>query len=149
MWWLLAPRTCCCHRSVACKPRYYSNHRTDSSPRVDSRAFWNQVARCGMEAGTSFNNFKDTEAALKKLKNEQYHPLRVYNSQSAADYNRKRVNAKNLSSPVDTEQIRYTYYSVRCVQYDDPRQSQGKGMCPNQCSLSKGCQAKVALTYDR
>ena len=54
-----------------------------------------------MEVGTSFNDFKDTEAALEKLKNEQYHPLRVYNSQSAADYNRKRVTAKNLSSPVD------------------------------------------------
>ena len=149
MWWLLAPHTCCCHRSVVFKPHRYSNHRTDSSPRVDSRAFWSQVARCGMEVGTSFNKFKYTEAALEKLKNEQYHPLRVYNSQSVAEYNRKRVNTKNLFPPVDMEQICYTYYSVWCVHYGDPRQSQGKGIRPNQRSLTKGCQAKVTLTYDR
>ena len=66
-----------------------------------------------MELGSSFSNFKDIEAALEKLKKEQYHPLRVYNSQSAADYNKKRgANAKNPSPPVDTEQIRFTYYGV-------------------------------------
>ena len=82
-----------------------------------------------MVVGTSFNDFKDTEAGLEKLKNEQYHPLRVYN-QFAADYSRKRVNAKYLSPPADTVQKHYTYYSVRCVHYGDPRQSQGKGMSP-------------------
>ena len=73
----------------------------------------------GMEAGTSFSNFKDAKVALGKLKKEQYH-FRVYSSQSVADYNRKRVNAKSPSPPVDTEPIRYTYYSKRCVHYGDP-----------------------------
>ena len=90
--WLLVPRICCCHRLVEFKPRHYSNHRTDSSPRVDSRAFWSQVARRGMEVGTS--------RTLKRLsKNEQYHPLRVYNSPCVAEYIKKRVNTKNLYIP--------------------------------------------------
>ena len=50
-----------------------------------------------MEIGAAFIDFKDGEAALEKLKKEQYHPLRVYNSQSAADYNKKRVNAFSTS----------------------------------------------------
>ena len=73
--------------------------------------------RCGMEVESAFSDFKDVEAALEKLKKEQYHPLRVYNSQSAADYNKKRANAKNPPSPVDMEQLRFTYYSVRLRRY--------------------------------
>ena len=150
MQWLLAPRMCCCHQSVAFKPHRYSNYRTDSTPRVDSCAFWNQVARRGMVVYRDFfQQLQGHRSGSQKAENKQYHLLRVYNSQSAADYNRKKVNAKNLSSPVDMEQMRYTYYSVWCVHYGDPQQSQGKGMCPNQRSLSKGCQAKVTLTYDR
>ena len=42
-----------------------------------------------MEVGSAFRDFKDVEAAFKKLKKEQYYRLRVYNSQSAADYNKK------------------------------------------------------------
>ena len=42
-----------------------------------------------MEVGASFENFKQVENALEKLKKEQYHPLQVYNSQSAKDYNKK------------------------------------------------------------
>ena len=89
-----------------------------------------------MEVGTSFSKFKDAEAAVEKLKKEQYHPFRVlYNSQSATDYDKKRVNAKNPSPPVDKEQIRYTYYSVRCVHYGDPRQSQGEGIATPQSEI--------------
>ena len=101
-----------------------------------------------MEVESAFSDFKDVKAALEKLK-EQYHPLRVYNSQSAADYNKKRANAKNPSTPVDTEQLRFTYYSVRCVHYGDTRQSWGKGIRPNQKTFSKGYQTKVTLTHDR
>ena len=96
-----------------------------------------------MEVGSSFSNFKDVEAALEKLKKEQYHPLRVYNSQSAADYNKKRANAKNPFPSVDTEQIPFTYYSVQCVHYRDPRQSAVTGgtlhtvnLTENICSCS-------------
>jgi len=62
---------------------------------------------------SAFSNFKGVQAALERLKKEQYHPLRVYSSQSAADYDKKRVNAKNPSPPVDMEQLAMlTYYSI-------------------------------------
>ena len=102
-----------------------------------------------MNVGASYEEFKDVKDALEKLKKEQHHPLRVYNSQKAEDYNRKRVNAKNPTPPVDCQKICYTYYSVRCVHYGEPRSSRGKGLRPNQRSFSKGCQAKVTLSYDR
>ena len=46
-------------------------------------------SRRGMEVGSAFSDFKDVEAAFEKLKKEQYHPLRVYNSHSAAYYSKK------------------------------------------------------------
>ena len=55
-------------------------------------------SRCGMEVESAFSDFKDVEAALDKLKKEQYHPLRAYNSQSAADYNKKRTNSLRVGT---------------------------------------------------
>ena len=108
-----------------------------------------QKSRSAMDVGTAFDDFKAVEECFEKLKKEHHHPLRVFNSQSAQDYNRKRVNAKNPKPPVDCQKIRYTYYSVRCVHYGEPRSSRGSGIRPNQRSFSKGCQAKVTLSYDR
>ena len=102
-----------------------------------------------MEVGTAYDDFKAVEECLEKLRKEHYHPLRVYNSQTAEDYNKKRVNAKNPKPPVDCQKIRYTYYSMRCVHYGEPRSSRGSGIRPNQRSFAKGCQAKVTLSYDR
>ena len=104
-----------------------------------------QKSPSAMNVGSAFDEFKAVEECFEKLK-EHHHPLRVFNSQSAQDYNRKRVNAKNPKPPVDCQKIRYTYYSVRCVHYGDPRSS---GIRPNQRSFAKGCQAKVTLSYDR
>ena len=102
-----------------------------------------------MDVGSSYEDFKSVQDALEKLKKENPHPLRVYNSQKAEDYNKKRVNARNPRPPVDSQKICYTYYSVRCVHYGEPRSSRSKGIRPNQRSFSKGCQAKVTISYDR
>ena len=48
-----------------------------------------------MEVGQAFDSFSEVEAALGELRTHQYHPLRVYNSQTATDYNKKRLSAKN------------------------------------------------------
>ena len=65
-----------------------------------------------MEVGSAFSDFKDVEAALEKLKKEQCHPLRVYNSQSAADYNKKRANTEN--SLHQLTQSNYTSLTTAC-----------------------------------
>ena len=93
---------------VLLQPQHYSSHRPGVIARLaDSLSLTCRLAprRCEMVVGFAFSNFKDVEVALGKLKKEQYHPLRVYNSQSAADYNKKRANAKNPPLPVDTVQL--------------------------------------------
>ena len=78
-----------------------------------------------MEVGTQFDTFEQFHMALDDLKRNGYHPLRVYNSQSAEDYNKQRKKKKII-----TEKIKYTYYSVVCVHYGDPR-SRGKNIRPS------------------
>ena len=100
-----------------------------------------------MEVGTPFKSFQQFQTALGELKRSANHPLRVYNSQTATDYNKKRIN-KIFTEPVDADKIKYTYYSVRCVHYGDSRQC-GKGIRPNQNTFSLGCKAKITVSYDR
>ena len=57
-------------------------------------------------------------------------------------------SAKNPVDPFDIEKFRYTYYSARCVHYDETRH-RSKGLRPNQRSFSMGCQANVTASYDR
>ena len=96
-----------------------------------------------MEVCQAFDSFSEVEAALGELRTHQYrHPLQVYNSQTATDYNKKRLSAKNPVEPVDTDKFRYTYYSARCVHYGNARH-RGKGLRPNQRSFAMGCPAKV------
>ena len=74
-----------------------------------------------MEVGQAFDSFSEVEAVLGELRTHQYHSLRVYNSQTATDYNKKRLSAKNPVEPVDTDKFRYTYYSTRYVHYGNAR----------------------------
>ena len=119
------------------------------APMLNTPILTRAHSRMAVDVGTAYDDFKAVEECLENLKKEHHHPLRVYNSQSAEDYNRKRVNAKNPKPPVDCQKIRHTYYSVRCVHYGEPRLSRGSGIRPNQRSFAKGCQAKVTLSYDR
>ena len=43
-----------------------------------------------MEVGARFETFAQFQAALDDIKRTGSHPLRVYNSQKAEDYNKKR-----------------------------------------------------------
>ena len=105
-----------------------------------------------VEVGKEFDNFSECEAALGSalgdLRTNGHHPLRVYNSQTATDYNRKRVNAKNPVEPVDSEKFKYTYYSCRCMHYGDATH-RSKGLRPNQRCFAMGCPVKITLSYDR
>ncbi len=62
-----------------------------------------------MEVGDCYGSFSEFERALDQLRKGGCHPLRVFNSQSAKDYNKKRLSAKNPIDPVDEEKLRYTY----------------------------------------
>jgi len=44
-----------------------------------------------MEVASQFDTFQQFQAALDNLKITGYHPLRVYNSQSAENYNKTEV----------------------------------------------------------
>ena len=59
-----------------------------------------------MEVGTQFESFIQFQEALEELKRKGSHPLRVYNSQSADDYNKKRVSKKIFTKRVDAEKIK-------------------------------------------
>ena len=100
-----------------------------------------------MEVGTQFDTFEQFHTALDDLKRNGYHPLSVHNSQSAEDYNKQRKK-KIITDLVDTEKIKYTYYSVVCVYYGDPR-SRGKNIRPNQRTFAMNCKTKITVSYDR
>ena len=102
----------------------------------------------GISVGQTFSTFTDASKAIETLKNEGHHPLRVFNSQSGSDYNKKRLSRKFPGIAVDVTKFQYTYYSVRCVHYGHPRQ-RGKGLRPNQRAFSLGCEAKITLSYDK
>ena len=100
-----------------------------------------------LAVGKRFSSFSEVESALNNLRKDGHHPLRVYNSQKGEDYNRKRLSRKYPVEPVDVSKFQYTYYSVRCVHYGQPRR-RGKGLRPVQRSFSFGCQAKITLVYN-
>ena len=83
-----------------------------------------------LSVGTCFDDFKDFLCDLERLKKEQNHPFRVYNSEKAEHYNKRLMCASNSSqlAAVDCTKIPYTYYSVRCVHYSEPRPSRGKSI---------------------
>ena len=69
-----------------------------------------------MEVDTQFDTFEQFHTALDDLKRNGYHPLRVYNSQSAEDYNKHRKKKKIITDLVDAEKIKYsTHIIVLCV----------------------------------
>ena len=95
-----------------------------------------------------FVSFKEFKDSFTRFKNEGFHPFRVFNSQSGKDYNRKRAGKKYSNEVIDKLKFEYTYYSVRCVHYGVAR-SRSKGLRPNQCHFSLGCEAKITVAYDR
>ena len=102
-----------------------------------------------LRVGTCFDDFKDLLCHLERLKKEQNHPFCVYNSEKAEHYNKRLINASNSSLVVDCIKIPYTYYSVRCVHYSEPRPSHGKSIRKSLQRFSKGCQAMLTLSYDK
>ena len=102
-----------------------------------------------LSVGTCFDDFKDFLCDLERLKKEQNHPFRVYNSEKAEHYNKRLINASNSSPAVDCTKIPYTYYSVRCIHYGEPRPSHGKSIPKSLRTFRKGCQAMLTLSYDK
>ena len=49
----------------------------------------------------------------------------------------------------DIIKIPYTYYSVHCVHYGEPRPSRGKSIRKSLRTFRKGCQAMLTLSYDK
>ena len=52
-----------------------------------------------------FDDFKDFLCDLERLKKEENHPFRVYNSEKAEHYNKRLINASNSSPTVDSQRF--------------------------------------------
>ena len=96
-----------------------------------------------MEVGKSFSSFSEFEKCLRDFKEKNSHPLRVFNSQTAKNY-----NSKHPTDHVDEERFLYTYYSVRCVHYGEPRH-RGKRIRCHQRSFAMKCPVKITVTFDK
>ena len=77
------------------------------------------------------------------FKEKNSHPLCVFNSQTAKNY-----NFKLPADRVDEERFLYTYYSIRCVHYGEP-QHHGKRIRCHQRSFVMKCSVKTTVTFDR
>ena len=109
------------------------------------------IPRVAMLAkGTTFSCFTEAETALNLLRTSDGHPLRVFNSQTAEDYNKKQLLLKVAGQTVDPNQFKYTYYCVRCVHYGTPHY-RGKAISPRplQRFFAMECKAKVTITYSK
>ena len=70
-----------------------------------------------MHRGQEFNSFEEVDSKINELFAQGHHPLRIFNSQSAEDSNRKRAKADSVLTPIDVAKWRYAYISYRCVYY--------------------------------
>lgn len=69
-------------------------------------------ANGAMQKGKEFSSFEELEAAVNELQNVYHHPLRVFNSPTVQDMNRRRQKSKSVLKPIN-EKWRYTYLSYR------------------------------------
>ena len=99
-----------------------------------------------LQIGRKFNSFEEVKGLLDKLK-ASGHPMRVFNSQSVEDYNRKRVKAKVPLEPISSR-WQFAYYAIACVYFGQPRKRSSGVRC-NQRHLALGCAAKLTISYDR
>ena len=51
--------------------------------------------------GRQFNSFEELESCLSALREKFYHPFRVFNSQTVAEANQRRLRAKTPIEPID------------------------------------------------
>jgi len=99
-----------------------------------------------LQVGKTFNSFDEVKALLDTLKATN-HPMRVFNSQSVDDYNKRRLQAKEPLEPID-KKWKYVYYVIACVHFGAPRK-RSTGIRCKQRHLAIGCSAKVTISYDR
>ena len=98
-----------------------------------------------MKVGQTFSSFAEFQEELARIKEGGNHPLRVFNSQTAKYYNRKR----NPCQPsVNEDNFQFTYYSVRCIHYGKPRR-RSRGIRCNQKSFAMECPVKITVSYDK
>ena len=96
-----------------------------------------------VEVGKSFSSFSEFEKCLRDFKEKNNHPLHVFNSQTAKNY-----NSKHPADHVDEERFLHTYYSIRCVHYGEPRH-RGKRIRCHQQSFAMKCPVKITVTFDK
>ena len=63
--------------------------------------------------GKEFDCFGEVQSTINNLCTRFSHPLRIFNSQTAKDTNRKREAAGRTLSPNDVHKWKYAYVSYR------------------------------------
>ena len=98
-----------------------------------------------VQVGKKFNLFEEVQELLRKLR-AYNHPMRVFNSQSVDDYNKRRAKARVPLEPIDSK-WKFTYYVIACVHFGQPRK-RSKGIRCNQRHLAIKCTAKITISYE-
>ena len=98
-----------------------------------------------MEVGRTFESFSELEVALGELRKNGCHPLRVFNSQTAIDYNKKGTQHKKIHWNRWTRRSFRTRITVLDV-YTTGKQGIA---VKDQRSFAMGCPVKVTVSYDR
>ena len=99
---------------------------------------------CRRKVGKQFNSFGELEACLIRLSEKFCYPFRVFNSQMVPEAIQRRLKAKTPTQPID-EKWKYTYYSVKCVQFGEARH-RGKGIRPKQQHCAKALSLGILLS---
>ena len=86
-----------------------------------------------VQVGRKFNLFEEVQELLKKLR-AYNHPMRVFNSQSVDDYNKRRAKARVPLEPIDSK-WKFVYYVIARVHFGQPRKK-SKGIRCNQRHLA-------------
>jgi len=90
----------------------------------------------GLQTGRKFHSFEEVKTLVDTLKAAN-HPMRVFNSQSIGDYNKRRLQAKEPLEPND-KKWQYAYYVIGCVHFGQPRRMSTGVRC-KQRHLALGC----------
>ena len=63
--------------------------------------------------GKEFECFSEVQSTINQLSTRFSHPLRIFNSQTAEDANKKREAAGSTLAPIDAHKWKYAYVSYR------------------------------------
>lgn len=97
-----------------------------------------------LSKGRLFNNYEEIQDLVGKLKNESFIALRIQDSETIKQYNKK---IKTGSLKQQNERWKFKYVKFVCSHYGKPR-NRSKGSRPNQKVFSCECPFFFRVLFD-